>query len=580
MAVTRGPLTLEGAGTELAPRPPTTVEGPDGPRARRVRASTGRVRRSVRRLVAWLRTPKGAAVSAIVLVGLVLRLYELNRVGLNSDEAVYAGQAGALVGDEGTSRFFSLFRAHPLLLQLLLGTIFRVVGVGDLTARAFVAVTFGGGSVLLTYLLVRELFGPRVQLTATALVAVLPYHVLVSRQVLVDTGMAFFVLLALWMFVVATKRRSREWFAGAFLAAGAATLTKEVAIITFAMFGALSFGVAGWRVLRSRRLLANAGLFVLLVAPFPLTRFIAQPGNASQFILWQFLRPPNHDPDYFLRILLQFGGYVFVGLAVLGIGRMLLRRVEGDLLVLTWFGAYYLFFQIWPTKLFPYLFVIVPALCICAGVGADLVAGWAGRGPWVARPGVRGFLALVGIGALCVHLATGSFALVSAGPREIEGMVDFDIEVQSFAGGREAGLWARKETPEGSRFLTIGPSMGNILRFYGLRDSVALSVSPDPRKRNPAYVPVANPDLALRRMGIHYIIWDAYSADRSSFYNARIRRYARKYGRRVALSVYVTDEGRLIARSGPAPEGVEVRVVVWEVRGADPEDPIPGAEHR
>ena len=60
-------------------------------------------------------------------------------------------------------------------------------------------------------------------------------------------------------------------------------------------------------------------------------------------------------------------------------------------------------------------------------------------------------------------------------------------------GGREAGLWLRDNVPAGAQLLTIGPSMANILQFYGLHKSLALSVSPNPQSRNPSYTPVTEP---------------------------------------------------------------------------------------
>ena len=91
-------------------------------------------------------------------------------------------------------------------------------------------------------------------------------------------------------------------------------------------------------------------------------------------------------------------------------------------------------------------------------------------------------------------------AVTTTANKDIPGAADFDVEVQSFAGTPANSLrWARS-TPANARFLTVGPSLGNILRFYGNRDSVAMSVSVDPMKRNPAYVPVPNPDLSLRQL--------------------------------------------------------------------------------
>jgi len=36
-------------------------------------------------------------------------------------------------------------------------------------------------------------------------------------------------------------------------------------------------------------------------------------------------------------------------------------------------------------------------------------------------------------------------------------------------GGREAGRWLHNNAPPGAQLLTIGPSMANILQFYGER---------------------------------------------------------------------------------------------------------------
>jgi phospholipase C len=61
----------------------------------------------------------------------VLRLWHLNALGFNSDEAVYAGQAAAIAGDPALHGLFPVFRAHPLLFQMATSLIYRV-GVSDL----------------------------------------------------------------------------------------------------------------------------------------------------------------------------------------------------------------------------------------------------------------------------------------------------------------------------------------------------------------------------------------------------------------------------------------------------------------
>ena len=81
--------------------------------------------------------------------------------------------------------------------------------------------------------------------------------------------------------------------------------------------------------------------------------------------------------------------------------------------------------------------------------------------------------------------------------------------------------------------MTIGPSMSNILQFYGHRPARALSVSPDPLKRNPSYEPIRNADLSLRNGEFQYLVWDAYSAARTAHFSGRLLELVRRYNGRL-----------------------------------------------
>ncbi len=99
--------------------------------------------------------------------------------------------------------------------------------------------------------------------------------------------------------------------------------------------------------------------------------------------------------------------------------------------------------------------------------------------------------------------------------------------------------------------LALGPSMANILQFYGHQRVYGLSVSSNPLRRNPAYDPVGNPDRLLRDGRIHYIVWDAYSAARSRFYAKRLLGYAKRYhGRAVHTETVAvrTASGEVVRR--------------------------------
>ena len=73
------------------------------------------------RLVAHARHPSPRLqLVAILALAAGLRVWQLNSVGFNSDEAVYSGQGAALANDAGLDELFPIFRAHPLLFQTFL----------------------------------------------------------------------------------------------------------------------------------------------------------------------------------------------------------------------------------------------------------------------------------------------------------------------------------------------------------------------------------------------------------------------------------------------------------------------------
>ena len=106
------------------------------------------------------------------------------RIGFNSDEAVYAGQAASIADHPELKEFFPTFRAHPLLFQTILSVGYHLGGY-DLFGRVVSAV-FGVATVFLVYKAGKILYGTSAGLIAALFMALMPYHVVVTRQVLLD----------------------------------------------------------------------------------------------------------------------------------------------------------------------------------------------------------------------------------------------------------------------------------------------------------------------------------------------------------------------------------------------------------
>lgn len=491
------------------------------------------------------------AVVGIACIGSALRLWQLDAVGFNSDEAVYAGQAASIAGDPTLSPFFPVFRAHPLLFQATVSLTF-LVGEGESGPR-LISVLFGVATVLLTYLLGAELYGKRVGLVASLFVAVMPYHVVVSRQVLLDAPMVLFTTLALYFVARFCRQRARGWLYAAALAMGLAFLVKETAVVLLG--GLIVFFVLTPSIQTRRRDLLVAGAILgALMAIYPLSlMFSGRSTTGHNYLLWQLFRPPNHPLLFYGLTVPPALGFGVVALAAVGL--YLLRRTASwrEWLLCCWALVPIVFFTLWPTKGFQYLLPVVPVVATMAA--RALVATPLPIRLMVLRPGLANGLRLTALLAVVISLAVPTWQRIDPAPT-----ATFLAGSGGLAGAREAGEWMDANLPLGSRVLTIGPSMANLVQYYGHRKAFGLSVSANPLSRNPSYEPVDNPDRQLRTGALQYAVWDSYSEGRSQFFSRKLLEYVNKY-RGVAVHTVTVD---IVGAAGePVPKAV---IIVYELR--------------
>ena len=510
----------------------------------------------------WRRWAAPAALVAVAALALFLRVWQLDALGFNSDEAVYAGQAASLAGNPNYSPFFPVFRAHPMLFQTLLSPFFRT-GEVDVAGRVVVAV-LGVATVLAVHLLGARLYGRRVGLVAALLVAVMPYHVVVTRQVLLDGPMVLFATLTLYCLVRFVQDQRMLWYVAAGAMLGLTMLTKETSVVLAG--GVYAFLALTPTVRRPVRmsLLALAAMVAVFLT-HPVSQALAgRSQTGKSYLVWQLFRRPNHSMGFYLETVPVAMGLLVVAAAAGGLWWLRRRRSWRETLLVSWIAAPVVFFQLWPVKGFQYL---LPAAAPVAVLAARALIGLpvperiarllrrAVRSPDAGdRRAVRALrisvLAVVTLSLLvptwnAVNRADNSTFLAGSG---------------GVPGGREAGRWLAAHTPDGSVVLTLGPSMANIVQYYGHRRSYGLSVSPNPLRRNPSYEPLPNPDWWLRHNDLQYVVWDSFSAGRSAFFSERLMVLIRRYHGRVVHTEYVDGTDSTGARV-PVPV-----VIIYEVR--------------
>lgn len=499
-------------------------------------------------LEAWL------LLSVALGAGAFLRVYGINSMGLNTDEAVYAGQAAAIVGDSTLRPFFPMFRAHPILFQFIVSFGF-LWGVNDLVGRLF-AVAFGLATLLLVYQLGKVLYGRRVGAIAALFLALMPYHVLVTRQMLLDGPLTFCTTLTLYLVARfgSTQRPAWMYAAGAGLAL--TFLTKETGVILIGAIYAF-LALCPQLRLRIRDIVISMACMAAIVATFPLSLALAGGGGAKKtqsYLVWQLFRRPNHEWTFYPSTVPFAIGPLLIVAALFGLWLLRRERSWREVLLIWWVVVPAVFFQLWPTKGFQYLLPTVPALAVLAArsLGGQRSAPQAGSG---SESRLVKWLRPITIAAIALSLLVPAWSRIQPSTSDT-----FLAGSGGIPGGREAGRWIDEHVPEGAQLLTIGPSMANVLQFYGHRKAYGLSVSPNPLHRNPSYEPIPNPDMHIRSGELQYLVWDSFSAARSSFFSEKILRYANRYHGRIVHSQFVTVAG---ADGKPVTRPI---IVIYEVR--------------
>jgi 4-amino-4-deoxy-L-arabinose transferase-like glycosyltransferase len=488
----------------------------------------------------------------IISLAIGLRVWGLNGTGFNTDEAVYAGQAAAIARDPILKDIFPVFRAHPLLFQFVLALLFHF-GVTDIGAR-LIAVAVGLLTVYVVYRLGDLLYGRTAGMLAGLILALMPYHVVVTRQVLLDGPMVLCSTITLYMLGRFAATERPVWLYSTGAAMGLTFLAKETGII---LMGAIYAFLALSREIRVRilDLIFASVCVVLMMVPFPAALLLAGgTKSGKQYLVWQLFRRPNHPWEFYPTTVPVAMGLLVVGAALLGLWLLRSKGTWRERLLICWIVVPVAFFQLWPTKGFQYLLPTAPAVAILA---ARALAHWPITKEihlfrWrLSEVRIR----VVGAGIVALSLLVSSWLAIQPSTSG-----SFVAGTGGVPGGREAGIWIRDHTPQGAKLMTIGPSMANIIQFYGHRRAYGLSVSPNPLRRNPSYEPILNPDSQIRLGDLHYLVWDSFSAERSSFFSEGLLRFIDKYHGRVVHveSVMVkVEDGSTVAK--PV-------IIIYEVR--------------
>jgi 4-amino-4-deoxy-L-arabinose transferase-like glycosyltransferase len=190
------------------------------------------------------------ALAGIVVLGGFLRLWDLGNTPPPAADEVLA--AVDLHSVSTTGRHFSGASAGLLayLIPIFDGRDFISLFGTSVTYLRLVSAMFGILTVVVVFLLGKELFGSFVGLCAALVLAVLPWSIYISRMFFPAVEVTFLTTLTLYLLLIALRRRSAGVAIGAAAAAVISMYIYPVALILTPLF-VLSIVIAKFPLLRT-----------------------------------------------------------------------------------------------------------------------------------------------------------------------------------------------------------------------------------------------------------------------------------------------------------------------------------------
>jgi 4-amino-4-deoxy-L-arabinose transferase-like glycosyltransferase len=328
---------------------------------------------------------------AFALAYAVLLLFELAAPAIQWDEITHLNGGSFLLRGEFQT-YISLSAFYPPMFDSITMIFFKVLGVSVFSGR-LVAVVFSLLTLGLVFEFARRLYNAKTALLASALLAVMPGYVWLSRMAMIETMLVFFFTLAVFCFYLWLKNHQNLMLVFAGVALGLGFLTKYQMIIAGVIMVASLLLLARDRFKFRLSKLTILILTVILVAvPWLIIAYqtyasnmlsewfyALQVGNPEKSLYStrfdaQFGFPVSYTFFYFIEMVYPYSDVHPISLllyvvSILGLGLLAWRRKMEDKYLLIWFAVVLVFFTLIPNKQWRYVLPLFPVLAIaCASL--------------------------------------------------------------------------------------------------------------------------------------------------------------------------------------------------------------------
>jgi hypothetical protein len=302
----------------------------------------------------------------------------------DGDEGMHATTSKEMVlgGDWITPTFNGeRFYDKPVLYNWFVSVSFLIFGFTEFAAR-FPSALLGTGCVMVVYLLGRGLFGPGVGFLSGVILATSGEIIVLSRVVVHDIALAFFMTLSLYFFYrgYQDERLRKRYLLLFYASSGFAVLAKGPvgALLPGLIIGL--FLLIRKRLSFLKELLTPVGilLFVAIAAPWYVLISLRNRDYGSYFFIHQNLMnflssEARHRAPFYYYFPVVMGGFFpwscFLPVALFRALRELFAKGDDRILFLTlWCLVIFLFFSTASSKLPTYILPLLPAASCLVGL--------------------------------------------------------------------------------------------------------------------------------------------------------------------------------------------------------------------
>lgn len=323
-------------------------------------------------------------ISTLVAVCLALFFFGLgDRALWDIDEGKHAttSQDMVLSGDWITPQYNGeKFYDKPPLHNWLVAISFLIFGFSEFAAR-LPAALLGLGCVMTTYLLGRQIFGVTAAFLSSLVLASSAEYIVLSRVVVHDISLTFFITLALTLFYLGyknEKHRRRLFFAG-YAAMGFAVLAKGPigVLLPVTIIGLFIIFKRQLNFLKEMQIGWGILIFFAVASPWYILISLRDPEYVRYFFIEKNLgsfisKEVRHSEPFYFHIPLLMGGMfpwsTFLPLALFrGFRSRGTTYNDGTLFALIWFAVIFIFFSLASSKLGTYILPLFPAASLLVG---------------------------------------------------------------------------------------------------------------------------------------------------------------------------------------------------------------------